>query len=105
MATEITAQEFENEVLKSDLPVMVDFYAPWCMPCKMIAPLVEDLSNELSGKAKFVKVDIDHASDIVTRFNIRGVPTLMFFKDGQAIDSIVGAVPKEAIVEKLNTII
>ncbi len=105
MAKIIASLEFENEVLKSDIPVMVDFYAEWCGPCKMIAPFLEDLSKEMEGKAKVVKVDIDKANDIAITYNIRSVPTLMFFKDGEMVDKIVGAVPKETMAAKMNGII
>ncbi|KAI4453771.1 Thioredoxin [Holotrichia oblita] len=105
MAKIIAGVEFENEVLKSDLPVMVDFYAEWCGPCKMIAPSLEALSQEMAGKAKVVKVDIDKESDIVTTYNIRSVPTLMFFKNGEVVDKIIGAVPKEVIFDKMNLLL
>jgi thioredoxin 1 len=102
MAKIIAGIEFENEVLKSELPVMVDFYAEWCGPCKMIAPFLEELSEELTGKAKVVKVDIDKSNDIAATYNIRSVPTLMFFKNGEPIDRIVGMVPKETLAAKIS---
>ena len=104
MAKIISGSEFENEVLKSNLPVMVDFFAEWCMPCKMIAPSVEEISQETVGKAKVVKIDIDDptAIEIAMKFNVRSVPTLMFFKNGEPVDIVVGAVPKETMEEKLN---
>lgn len=105
MAKIIAGVEFESEVIKSEIPVLVDFYASWCGPCKMIAPVVEELSNELQGKAKIVKVDIDEADDVVNQYNIRSVPTLMFFKDGKVVDQIVGAVPKNIMHDKVKNML
>lgn len=102
MAKIIPSIEFENEVLKSELPVLVDFYATWCGPCKMVAPFVEELSDEMKGKAKVVKVDIDQSDDIASQYNIRSVPTLMFFKDGKVVDQISGAVPKTVLQDKMT---
>ncbi|MDR2903135.1 MAG: thioredoxin [Clostridiales bacterium] len=105
MAKVIAGIEFENEVLKSDLPVLVDFFAEWCGPCKMIAPSLEALSQEMAGRAKVVKIDIDQANEIVSTYGIRSVPTLMFFKNGEIVDKIVGAVPKETMIAKINGMI
>lgn len=105
MAKVIAGIEFESEVLKSDVPVLVDFFAEWCGPCKMIAPSLEDLSREMEGKAKVVKIDIDQANDIVATYGIRSVPTLMFFKNGEIVDKIIGAVPKETMEAKINGMI
>lgn len=102
MAKIIASVEFESEVIESELPVLVDFYASWCGPCKMIAPVVEELSNELQGKAKIVKVDIDESDDIASKYNVRSVPTLMFFKGGEVVDKIVGAVPKNIMSDKVQ---
>jgi len=104
MAKIIKGNEFANAVLQNELPVMVDFFAEWCMPCKMIAQSVEELSEETNGKAKIVKLDIDDptAVEIAAKYGIRSVPTLMFFKNGEAKDVVIGAVPKETMEEKLN---
>lgn len=105
MAKVIAGVEFESEVIKSDIPVLVDFYASWCGPCKMIAPVVEELSTEMSGKAKIVKIDIDEADDVAAKYNIKSVPTLMFFKNGEVVDQIVGAVPKNIMHDKMQSLL
>lgn len=104
MAIHITSNEFDKVVLKSEVPVLVDFFATWCNPCKMIAPSIEQLSTEMEGKAKVVKVDIDQSSDVAGNYKVMSVPTLVFFKGGKAVDQIVGAVPKGMIENKLNSL-
>jgi thioredoxin 1 len=99
---EVTDATFEQEVLKSDLPVLVDFWATWCGPCKMIAPVVEELANELSGKLKVGKVDVDNNQQIAMQFGIRSIPTLLIFKGGRVVDQLVGAIPKNTLVDKLS---
>jgi thioredoxin 1 len=98
-----TDDNFEEEVLKSELPVLVDFWAVWCGPCKMIAPIVEQLAEELSGKVKVGKLDVDTNQQTSIKYGIRGIPTLLIFKDGKVVDTIVGAVPKTTILNKLET--
>lgn len=93
---------FDDVVINSDVPVLVDFTAAWCGPCKQIAPLVDQLATEYAGKAKVTKLDIDESPGIATRFNIRGVPTLLMFKGGQMVGQRVGAAPKSAIAELIN---
>ncbi|HMW34280.1 thioredoxin [bacterium] len=93
---------FENEVIKSDKPVLVDFWATWCGPCRMIAPMVEELAKEYDGKAKICKIDVDANPAVASKFGIMSIPTLLFFKNGQLADKVVGAVPKAKLVEKLN---
>jgi thioredoxin 1 len=102
MAIHVTDADFEEVVLKSDVPVMVDFWAEWCGPCKMIAPIVDELSVELEGKAKMVKLDVDNNSNTAMKYGIRNIPTLLFFKNGEVADKQVGVVAKAALVEKLS---
>lgn len=99
---EITDSNFAVEVEQSDLPVLIDFWAVWCGPCRMIAPIVEELAGEYEGKVKIGKVDVDNNQGIAGKFGIRSIPTLLIFKGGKVVDQIVGAVPKGAIVDKLN---
>ena len=99
---EVTDKNFESEVLKSDLPVLVDFWAEWCGPCKMIGPIVNEISEELDGKLKVAKVNVDDAKDLAGKFNIMSIPTLLLFKGGEAVEQIVGAVPKDQILAKVN---
>jgi len=100
---EITEANFEQEVMKSEVPVLLDFWAVWCGPCKMIAPFVEQIAGEFEGKVKVGKVDVDSNPNISVKYGIRSIPTLLFFKDGQLVDQIIGAVAKQAIVNKLNS--
>lgn len=100
---EITDANFEQEVLKSELPVLIDFWAVWCGPCKMIAPIVAELATEYEGRLKVGKLDVDNNQEVSVKYGIRSIPTLLIFKDGKIIDQIVGAVPKASIVSKLNT--
>ncbi|MCZ6615574.1 MAG: thioredoxin [Chloroflexi bacterium] len=99
----VTDQEFEEQVLNSETPVLVDFWADWCAPCKMIAPIVEDLANEYDGKVRFAKVDVDSNPMTATKFGIRSIPTLLVFKNGEPVDMVVGAVPKEVLKKRLDT--
>ena len=97
----VTDSTFEAEVLKSTVPVLVDFWAVWCGPCKMIAPVVEELAAEYNGKLKVVKLDVDGNPDTSMKYAIRSIPTLMLFKGGSVAEQIIGAVPKRSLVEKL----
>jgi thioredoxin 1 len=101
----LTDDNFETEVIKSDKPVLIDFWAVWCGPCKMIAPIVEELSVEYDGKIKIGKLDVDENQQTSIKFGVRSIPTLLIFKDGQLKDTIIGAVPKNQIVQKLNAVI
>ena len=94
---------FDEKVLKSDLPVLVDFWAEWCMPCKMIAPIVEELSNEYDGQVGFAKLDVDSNPSTAMTYGVRSIPTLLIFKGGQPVDQIVGAVPKGALKKKIDS--
>jgi thioredoxin 1 len=98
---EITDANFDTEVLKSDKPVLVDFWAVWCGPCKMVAPIVEELAKEYAGKLKVGKIDVDNNPDVSLRFGIRSIPTLMVFKDGKVVEQIIGAIPKRNVTEKI----
>jgi thioredoxin 1 len=99
---EITDSNFEQEVLKSDVPVLIDFWAVWCGPCKMIAPYVQEIANEYSGKIKVGKLDVDNNPQVSMQYGIRSIPTLLIFKGGKIADQIIGAVPKNMITGKLD---
>jgi len=99
---EFTDSNFTDEVEKSDIPVLIDFWAVWCGPCRMIAQIVEELASEYEGKAKIGKVDVDNNPGIAGKFGIRSIPTLLIFKGGKVLDQIVGVVPKGSIADKLN---
>jgi thioredoxin 1 len=99
---ELTIENFDQEVLKSASPVLVDFWAVWCGPCKMIAPIVDELATELDGKLKVGKVDVDNHQQIAMQFGIRSIPTLLVFKGGKVVEQIVGAAPKKTLVDKLS---
>lgn len=101
-AAAVTDTSFEQEVLQSDKPVLVDFWAEWCGPCRMIGPIVDELAKEYEGKAKFTKVDVDSNPEISMKFNIRSIPTLLIFKGGKVVDQIIGAVPKSHLTKKLD---
>ena len=105
MAKIIDENNFDELVLNSDKAVMVDFYASWCAPCKMIAPYIDELSKELDGSAEVFKADIDKNESLCERFSINAVPTLLFFKNGKFIDRSVGVVPKSSIEDKIKAII
>ncbi len=105
MAIHVTDADFDAVVLKSDIPVVVDFWAEWCGPCKMIGPIVDELSVEFEGKAKMVKLDVDNNSESAAKFGIRNIPTLLFFKGGQVVDKQVGVVAKAALTEKINKLL
>lgn len=101
----LSSQNFESEVVKSNVPVLVDFWAAWCGPCKMIAPIVEELAKEYDGKLKVAKVDVDANQDIATTFGIMSIPTLLIFNGGRVADQLVGAVPKSMLVNKISRVL
>lgn len=105
MALNITDQEFDKEVIKSTIPVLVDFWAPWCGPCRMLAPVVDEISKEYEGKIKVVKVNTDENPESASNYQISAIPTLLFFKNGKVIKELVGVLPKEEIKKVLDEIL
>lgn len=103
MAFQFTDSNFQKEALESDIPVLVDFYADWCGPCKMIAPIVAELADEYEGNFKIGKLNVDEQSGTASKYRVMSIPTLMIFKNGEAVDSIVGVVPKKVLQDKLDT--
>ena len=99
---EFTDSNFEEEVLKSEHPVLVDFWAEWCGPCRMIGPVVEEMASEYAGKAKIGKVNVDVNPEVSVKYGIRSIPALLIFKDGQVVDQIIGAVPKTHLTKQLD---
>ncbi len=102
---EVNESNFQQEVLDSSLPVLVDMWAPWCMPCKMVAPAVEKIAKENADKLKVCKLNVDDNQNIAVRHNIQGIPALLIFKNGKEVDRIVGAVPPQAIQSKLDNVL
>ena len=98
----VNTHDFEQVVLKSNIPVIVDFWAPWCAPCRIIAPLLEQIAEEYADRVKVVKLNTDENPEIAAQYNIRGIPTLLIFRDGEVVDQLVGAVPKHMITGKLD---
>lgn len=100
-----TNDNFEAEVLKSDVPVLVDFWAEWCRPCHMIAPIVEELAGEYNGKLKVVKLDVDSNGSIAQQYKILSIPTILIFKNGEVAAQVVGAVPKKELVQHIDKVL
>jgi len=96
-AAAVTDASFDQDVLKSDVPVLVDFWAPWCGPCRMVAPIVDEIAKEFEGRIKVFKLNTDENPNVASQYGIRSIPTLMLFKDGQKVDTVVGAVPKTTL--------
>jgi thioredoxin 1 len=101
-AAQVTDSTFKEEVLDSEVPVLVDFWAPWCGPCRMVAPVVEEISAQYEGQLKVVKVNTDENPNVASQYGIRSIPTLMIFKGGQKVDMVVGAVPKTTLANTLE---
>lgn len=101
-ALHLTAANFDTEVTQSAIPVMVDFWAEWCGPCRMIAPIIDEISTDLAGKMKIAKVNVDEAQDVAAKFGIMSIPTMIVFKGGKPVDTIVGAMSKDQLLSKLK---
>jgi len=105
MEMKFTTANFEEEVLKSEVPVLVDFYADWCGPCKMMGPIVEKLANEFEGKMKIGKLNIDNEMSIAQKYRVMSIPTFIFFKNGEAVKTIVGGMSEKDLIEKINEVL
>ncbi|NCB18769.1 MAG: thioredoxin [Bacteroidia bacterium] len=104
MAIAVNDSNFNEVILKTDKPAVVDFWAPWCGPCRMIGPIIEELAAEYEGKAVIAKCDVDSSEEVPVKYGIRNIPTILFFKDGELKDKIVGSTTKSAIVSKINSL-
>lgn len=105
MTIEVTDSSFEKDVLQSNVPVIVDFWAEWCGPCRMVGPLVKEIATDFEGKVKVAKMDVDSNPATPSKYGIRNIPTILYFKNGQIVDKQVGAVPKQVLVSKLEAIL
>ena len=102
---EVTDSTFEEEVIKSDIPVLVDFWAVWCGPCKMIHPIIDELADEYDGKLKVARLDVDKNNQTASQYRIMSIPSLLFFKNGEKVDQVIGAVPKQQLAEKVDSLV
>jgi len=105
MVIDVSDQNFENEVIKSELPVLLDLWAPWCGPCHMVAPVIESLAGKYNGKIKFCRLNVDENPQTAAKYRIMSIPTLMFFKDGQVADTVIGAVPERILQPKIDALL
>lgn len=105
MAFKFTDSNFEEEALKSSVPVVVDFYADWCGPCKMMSPVIDELAGDYEGKVKIGKVNTDENRAVAAKYNVMSIPTIILIKDGQVVDQVVGAVPKTVLEQKINNML
>lgn len=101
----VNDNNFNDHVLNSDQPVLVDFWAEWCGPCKALGPVLDELSNEVSGKAKIVKLNVDESRELAAKYGVRGIPTMIFFKNGQIVSTLVGNQPKDVILKSINQVL
>ncbi len=101
-AIHLKAEDFDREVLQSSIPVLVDFYAEWCGPCKMLTPIINGVADEMQGQIKVCKINVDEAQDIASHYNVMSIPNLVFFNNGQAVDQTVGVVSKELLIQKVK---
>ncbi len=105
MALALSTENFEQEVIKSDIPVLIDFWAQWCSPCRILTPLIDEMANEYNGKVKICKLNVDDAPDVATRYGVMSIPTVLIFNKGQVCGESVGVVPKEKLVSMLSGLI
>ena len=105
MIIDVTDNDFEKEVVKAELPVLVDLWAPWCVPCRMIAPIVDKLSDKFDGKCKFYRMNVDENPQTAAKYRVMSIPTLILFKNGEAVDTIIGAVPERTLTPKIEAVI
>ncbi len=101
-ALELTEKIFENEVVKSALPVLVDFWAEWCGPCRMVGPIIDEIAHDLEGKLKVAKINVDNEQELAARFNIMSIPTILLFKNGEVVEQVVGAMSKDQLLKRIN---
>jgi thioredoxin 1 len=100
--TQVSDASFDGDILKSAVPVLVDFWAPWCGPCRSVAPIVDDLANQYAGKLKVAKINVDESTEVATRYQITSIPTFLLFKDGQVADRVLGALPKSEFIKLID---
>ena len=105
MVTDVTDQSFEETVIKSTLPALVDLWAPWCGPCRMVAPIIDKLAEKYQGKFNFYRLNVDENSKTASKYGVMSIPTLIFFKDGKAVDTVIGAVAERVLQEKIDEIL
>jgi len=100
--TQVSDASFDGDILKSAVPVLVDFWAPWCGPCRSVAPIVDDLANQYAGKIKVAKINVDESTEVATRYQITSIPTFLLFKDGEVADRVLGALPKSEFIKLID---